>query len=424
MLKLIIAIIYFVYVWVLARWPMFGLLISIFLIAGVHIEYLFFTELFWIGGVPISVYDMLVFPFLLFGLIIVLKKPRRILGSLKYITTLSLFVIAIISACWGLYNYHELRIVLREFRNLLYFTLIVLITGHFVSDSKRLSLVENTIIFCGITTSVWLIAYFLNSYYQYGLISSAALRTKYLLATVPAMASGLLAYKEWDKPYMNLLVILLQELFLISIITSLARSAWGYYAAVFILMLIFNLHGKSKEFLKLILILGCSASILFVLVTYLTRTYYIDYIGMKKLIRMRAISLLDKTAPENTFTVRVRGAKELISSLPFYGWLVGMGLGGQRTEIVPVWYLWKLGIIGLLIWMITYTAGFFHPCFYLDKSSKIKTEASKWFVATVPFLFIGSITGTFMTTAGYILSGLYIGINWKYIEINSKLENK
>jgi len=425
---IIISIIYIIYFIIILKRPIIGLLVCVFLVAGVRCEALFFNDVVRLGKIPISIFDVAMFPFLLSGILMILRQPKILLINWKYTSSFFLLLISLTGTFWGLFQGYDIRITLREFRNLLYFVIVVISTAKLVYTNKKLLLIENLIIFSGITESIWTLFYFTKGISEYGFfVSSSALRAKALMQTVPAMASGLLVFRQINTQGLHALALMsLQLLFFISIVASMTRSAWLYYMLVIILIIYFSLRHTSSGLSKTFLILGSLATILLFIKIY-SHGYYTE---TKTLVESRLQALFTKGHPENTWEIRVDEARAFIISLPYHRYILGMGLGaglygsGGGPEIVPVWYLWKLGIIGLLIWMITYTAGFFHPCFYLDKSSKIKTEASKWFVATVPFLFIGSITGTFMTTAGYILSGLYIGINWKYIEINSKLENK
>ena len=144
----------------LAKRPIYGLALSIFLVAGINVRLLFSNDIIE-TPLPVSYYDIIMLPFLLIGLRIILKRPRTITLDWKYVNSVLLLLLAVIGLLYGFSSGYAPRVVLREFRNVLYMVLIILITANVVRSVEDFSILENSLILSGIIIGVWQIAYFI-----------------------------------------------------------------------------------------------------------------------------------------------------------------------------------------------------------------------------------------------------------------------
>jgi len=427
----LIAIICFLaYLILLFKKPIIGLSFMLFLAIGTDVRWLFDFGLN-IGSLSIPIFDLFALPFIFAAIIRMLKTSQLPITNWKYIASLSLFPIAIIGTINGFYN-NSLFDVLRESRDILYFIVLILIVGTIVTKKKDLALLEKVIIFSGLTISIWIITYFFSKAYAFGLISQAVLRTGSLFQYTPAIAAAFLGYDQIKKRcgFPILAAISLQVLFLTATILSLTRSAWIYYiivAASLLLVIFFQkkTFNYIKNYIKIFFCIFLGMIVVLLLALFLLPKDYLT--DIESLITNRILTLRGE-GPENTFLIRLDTAREGIESMRYpTDWLFGKGFGAgfgelkHVIEIIPVWYLFKLGFLGFIIGFILYATGIFSPIFYLTKAKVIKEEIFKWFLAIIPLFLIGSFTGIIISTPGIIISSLFIGINWRHIDLFSPM---
>ena len=224
---------------------------------------------------------------------------------------------------------------------------------------------------------------------------------------------------EGKRPSRVLLGAGLQLLFLTATFISLTRSAWLYYVFCMLGVLLTSFF-RSRRYRRILLAFLVGLTLIGSLLIMFSPSVYVE--GISQLVDTRVMSLLVPTNPQNTVSTRLRVTSSALTTLFPYKWLVGEGLGGKSVEIVPVWYLLKMGIIGLILWLVIFIEGFVQPLFLFKENSFVRERIQRWTISMLPLFIIGSFTGTLMTTQGMVLSGIIIGMNWRWIEYRARLQ--
>ncbi len=341
------------------------------------------------GAIKINIIDILMFILILLAI----KESRKNILEKKILYICIMFsVITLISLCIGLQNNYDIHLVIRDFRYITYFILIIIIVNLLVKTADDIRTINNIVFIISFIGIIQILFNAKNSIDSYQDILQIKTLSIPFTACIISASNFFASFGKWNK----LIYVPSFILILIATILTMIRNVW-LSVLLIIIMNVFYLikHGIMKKRYVFLLLASTFIMIMFSYeiilkpkLEYTVNNYYNDTLYFRF---HDALSLYDYVRGNvNILTGAGLGADASIYVLGGNGTL--QLSDDYYTENSYLFYYWKMGLPALILLLYLIVIRLIKLCKYRFQDIQIYNILAVYIIYIMFLAFSGGIS--------------------------------